>query len=135
MPFTDCLVLKIVEINDSDKCVDNMVYVFYDTNQQLYEIRGKVMSKSIPYETYSFRSELSKDVERFIKLIVDKNTVTYDLLNYKELPLTSEEITFEYLENEQSDKNEIVSFFPSLYSSSKVKHMLKTIKYVFNEYA
>jgi hypothetical protein len=125
----DTLVLKIEEIEEyevENKLIDTTLYILYDTRANRYVIRGKRRSSSsLESHPYSFESESASDLADFIELIIcSKNTISYSLYNYDNLPNESNEITYDFL-NAYDD----ISYEISGYDNQKLKKSV-LVKYL-----
>ena len=130
----DCLVLKIDELNSSED-IETTLYILYDKMNHHFLIRGQRFSEEENYYPYSFNCEFAADLELFIKFVLNNgNKVMYEMLNYQELPESNEDITFEYLDENNSPANQVIGFLPNTYSSKKILSMLRMMREVFNYY-
>ena len=135
MSSTDCLVLKVMEVMTKDKSVDNILYIFYDINENQFFIRGKRINEGVIFNSYSFVCDDDSSVEKFVDVITsDESDVIFELINYKNLQYDSPDITFEYLDKNSTPLNQIVAFYPSEYDSRKLLKMLSVIKTMYNYY-
>jgi hypothetical protein len=134
---TDCLVLKITEKSysfNSGSTTDNIIYVFFDVNENVYHLRGKRHDIKLT-EGYSFCCDNECNVSDFIDFIVPKNnTVMYDVLNYKKLPVSSHDVTYDYLELNYSSKNEIVAYHSEKLKKNRLKKALRILAQTYNYY-
>lgn len=126
----DTLVLKIIEYYDYDK-KDTILYILYDKSSERYVIRGKRHETNLIKNcTYSFECDTTYGLAEFIQfLIVPFNNISVILYNYTNLPLTSDEITYEFLEEHDKTQNEI-----SGYDNKRLKrkYLLKTLRMLRN---
>jgi hypothetical protein len=131
---TDCLVLKISEyLTDNEP--DNVLYVFYDKMLHHFFIRGAQSSARFEFYPYSFRCEFAKDLEQFIHAIISSDSkVVYELLNYTDLPVESDDITYEYLEEAETPMMQITTIVSKNYNSKGVVNLLRMLRNVFNYY-
>jgi cell division protein FtsI/penicillin-binding protein 2 len=133
--LTDCLILKITEFSDMDNSVDTILYVFYDKVNHHFFIRGSQMSEQFETTPYCFRCEFANELEQFIRVIIsEESKVMYELVNYVDLPLDSDDITFEYLKEYDLPTITITSIVSRYYSSRKVTSLLRMLRNVFNYY-
>ena len=128
---TDCLVLKLEEIDNTKKEIDTTVYILYDTKKLKYIIRGQ-RKPTLKYNstTYSFECNYKNDLINFLQYIICKfNNVNETLFNYKNFPNNSNNITFEYLKEYENKNNEI-----SGYDNEKVltKRLMKNLRMLEN---
>jgi hypothetical protein len=134
-PPTDCLVLKIMEFSVLDQSVDTILYILYDKEEHRFIIRGKRNNEEITFNSYSFECKYAHELEPFIRILIGRdNKVLIDLINYQELPLFSDDITFEYLEENDTTDNQLVAFSPSTYRSKRIKSALRCLRNVYNHY-
>lgn len=133
----DTLVFKIEEYEDyKNKLIDTTLYILYDTRSERYVIRGKRRwTSNLTFCPYSFELESARDLVDFIELIIcSKNSVSYSLYNYDNLPNESNNITYEFL-NECDDR----AYEISGYDNQKLKRSvllkyLRSLRNVFNYY-
>jgi hypothetical protein len=131
MTITDCIVLNIAATSGSQ------VFIIYDCKTRLYEIRGKnddVTAEYSYYLPYSFSCEMAKHLSEFIHNVFyyENNKVT--LYNCDQLPETSEDITFEFLDENLRSRNEIFSYLYKSFSKKSCKKLLKIMRHIYNEY-
>ena len=134
----DCLVLKIVEfVTVSDK-IDNSIFILYDKREHKYIVRGKrVNGVNFNSEPYSFVCDCSNvdSLVYFISFITcAESKVTYELYNYDNLPESSHDITYEFLEIFLDRPYEIAAYDKISYSKSDIKNHLNMIRFVYNDY-
>jgi len=116
----DCLVLKIVEFDAVNNKIDNSVFILYDKREHNYVVRGKrVNGSAFTSEPYSFVCDYN-DVDtlvHFISFIMcSESKVTYELYNYNNLPISSHDITFEFLDRFIDPAYEIAAYDKISYS-------------------
>lgn len=126
--FPDTLVLKIEEIEqtgDYKGLVDTTLYVLYDDCMGKFIVRGKRRDSSyasIDSCTYSFECEFAHELVDFILFVIDqKNRVSYVLYNYDNLPLTSNEITYEFLARCDTEENNNIAYELAAYDNVKLR--------------
>jgi len=127
--ITDCLVLKLEEINANkdDNEIDTTVYILYDTKKLRYIIRGQ-RKYSLKYNscTYSYECSYKNDLVNFLQYIICKfNVVNETLFNYKNLPANSNDITFEFLKEFEHKNNEISGYDNE---KLKTKRLIKNLR-------
>ena len=129
---TDCLVLRIDEFDSESFKLDTSMYVFYDTNEELYVIRGK---RPNTWETYSFYCDTMHDTMDFVRTVICKSNLwSYSLYNCSDLPLDSDDITFGTLESSVTTDNEITGYDQQYYNKRTLKRMLRILRNVYNYY-
>jgi hypothetical protein len=130
---TDCLVLKLEEIDVDLNDIDTTVYIIYDKRNHTYLIRGRRKWLPIRHScSYSYECKNARDLVSFLQyLICPKNKVNEILYNYDNLPENPNEITFDFL-NEHDD----VSYEISGYNDEKLerKRLLKNLRMLRNVY-
>jgi hypothetical protein len=134
--FADTLVLKIVEYENGNlKKPDTTLYILYDKMEQTYVIRGKRSDKVIKSCTYSFECKSSKELTEFIDfLICSKNSVSYSLYNYDNLPSTSDEIDFDFLHTYDDICYELSGYDNPNLEKKELRKILRMLRNVFNYY-
>ena len=131
----DCLVLKIEEYDIDNEKLDTTLFIIYDKKQHKYLIRGKRNTVSIDSCDYSFNCEFANDLFHFITFVIcKKNKWTYVLYNYNNLPATSYEITYDFLERNVSKEYELGGYDRKKYKKSELMTNLLMLKSVFNFY-
>ena len=132
----DTLVLKLEEVErDTDK-LDTTIYIFYDKTTHHYYVRGQ--RRWTPQHqscTYSFQCEFAKDLVEFLDYIIcRKNKVNEILYNYDNLPLDSNDVTFEFLHDYDHSDYEISGYDHVKFSKKKLSNTLRILRNVFNYY-
>jgi hypothetical protein len=137
MEFTvpDTLVLKIVEYDSSSDIDDTTLYVWYDQNINRYVIRGKRRENPRLWSScvYSFECDSVTNLADFIQFVIDEtNEVSYILYNYDSLLQTSNEITFEFLSQNDDMTYEIAGYDNQELKRKSLVRNLKMLKHIFN---
>jgi hypothetical protein len=132
----DCLVFKFEEVESITKKVDTTVYVFYDKKEHNYVIRGQRRWSPVYHScSYSFVSEDVNDLADFLQYIICKdNYVNEVLFNYDNLPVVSNEITFEFLNQFDHDDYEISGYNNQKLGRKRLLKNLRMLRNVFNYY-
>jgi len=134
-PPTDCLVLKIMEFSVEDQLVDTVLYILYDKEEHHFIVRGRRNNENIEFNSFSFQCDYAHELEPFIRFLVGKdNKVLTDLINYQELPMSSDDISFEYLEENDSRANQLIAYLPSTYKSKKIRTAIRLLRDVYNRF-
>lgn len=132
----DCLVLKIEEHDTTLQELDTTVYILYDKEEHKYVIRGT--RRCTPEHqscTYSFDCEYAHDLVDFLKYIIcKKNTINEVLYNYDNLPATSNEITFDFLQENDERPYEISGYNGLKCNRKRLLRNLRMLRNVFNYY-
>lgn len=136
--ITDTLVLKLEEYDATNNKLDTVLYIFYDSRTDHYVIRGKRVD-TITWKThcYSFECESNKkyDLVDFIQLLIYKgNYISFTLYNYDNLPEYSNDITYEFLKENDDITYEIVGYDRLKPKRSKFLKYLRVLRSVFNYY-
>jgi hypothetical protein len=136
--ITDTLVLKLEEYDSSNHELDTVLYIFYDSRTDHYVIRGKrIDTLTWKSHCYSFECEVSKiyDLIDFIQLLIDKgNYISFTLYNYDNLPEYSNDVTYEFLKENDDVRYEIVGYDKLKPTRSKFVKYLRVLRSVFNYY-
>jgi hypothetical protein len=136
--ITDCLVLKIEEFELYDKSKkDTTIYILYDQKDGHYVIRGKRrnIKNTIEAQTYSFNCKKANDLESFLSFVIcRKNYWSLTLYNYDNLPYNSDNITYNFLQENASREYEVSGYDMLKYNKKGLKQNLKMLKNVFNNY-
>jgi hypothetical protein len=137
MEFTvpDTLVLKIVERDVDLDRLDTTLYVLYDKETHRYVIRGQRNNTTVKSCVYSFECEFAKDLADFLEFVLDKgNRYSFILYNYDNLPLTSNEITFEFLKSYDNYEYEISGYDNKKLKRKTLLKNLRMLRNIFNYY-
>jgi hypothetical protein len=134
--FGDCLVLQIQEIEEFTGSIDTNLFVMFDKNEEKYLIRGKRMDLTTRvFNTYSFECDDSEAMYNFITFIICRdNNINYTLFNYNDLPLSSDDITYEYLMDNASRTKEIAGYDNINMNRKRLRNLLDMLRGVFNYY-
>jgi hypothetical protein len=133
---TDCLVLKIEERETDVELLDTTIYVIYDKKERNYVVRGKRrVTNNIDACTYSFVCKDHRDLADFLSFVICKeNLWTYVLYNYDNLPYDSNDITYEFLKEYESNVYELTGYNNLDYSRKGLCSILRMLRNVFNYY-
>jgi hypothetical protein len=133
----DCLVFKFEEIEEnSNNVVDTTIYVLYDKNEYHYVLRGKRREtvNQTAY-TYSFNCESAQDLADFLQYIICKdNTVNETLMNYDNLPGSSNDITYDFLQDYFHMDYEIAGYDRQKLGRKRLLKNLRMLRNVYNFY-
>ena len=130
---TDCLVLKIEERDQDTYEIDNTVFILYDYLKCQYVIRGQRAEKKSC--AYSFVCDKKKQLVSFLTtLIPASNLWTYILYNYDNLPKESNDITYEFLKEYESEEYELYGYDDMMYNKKKLIKQLNILRNVYNEF-
>jgi hypothetical protein len=132
MSASDCLML----------CFDDnhytKVFVFYDSRNNVFEIRGKNKeTETTSYHPFSFTCKSITSVHHFLSFYVSFSNTEYNICmyNYDHLPEFSHEVTFEFLESSQDVSYEIFAYEQCMNLTLKRgKKLLKMLKNIYNPY-
>ena len=133
----DCLVLKLEEKeDDANKEIDTTVYIFYDKKEHNYVVRGRRRwTPKCQSCTYSFVCEDVNELADFIQYVISEdNLVNEVLFNYDNLPIDSNEITFEFLHQYDHDYYEISGYNNQKLGRKRLIKNLSMLRNVFNYY-
>ena len=130
----DCLVLKIEEVEFDTHKLDTTLFVLYDSRKNTFIIRGKRRPfKNIESCSYSYNCSEVKELHDFISLVICKNNFrNYVLYNYDNLKYESDEITYEFLKENDSTLYELAGYNLEKYNKKKLTNYLNILKNVYN---
>lgn len=134
---SDTIVLRIIEKDlKSKQGEDHDVYVLYDTYNEIFLVRGKRSdSHKICSTPYSYECTSRFAVYSFLSLIIPKeHECIVELYNYRGLPTDKNDITFYYLRENISIKNEIVAYVGQHIAYKSIMNTLFLLQNVTNEY-
>jgi hypothetical protein len=130
--FPDTLVLKVQEF-ESKNNLDTVLYILYDYQKQCFIVRGKRNKQGDC--TYSFECESSVELVDFVTFLIDKeNSISYILYNYDNLPMTSNEITFEFLAKYDHIDYEISGYDNLRLKRKELLRNIRMLRNVFNRF-
>jgi hypothetical protein len=133
--ITDCLVLKIEEHHPHTNELDTTIFILYDKKEHHFVIRGKRSSKNIVDYPFSFNCEFAEELADFISFAIDKeNKWSYILYNYDNLPYTSNEVSYDFLKNNEAKEYEIAGYENQEYKRTILLKILRMLRNVFNYY-
>ena len=132
MSAPDCLML----------CIDDnyytKVFVFYDSRNNCYEVRGKNNdTETTTYQPFSFSCRSITSLHHFLSFYLSFSNIEYNICmyNYDHLPEFSHEVTFEFLESSQEKTYEIFAYEHCINLTLKrSKKLLKMLKNIYNPY-
>lgn len=128
---TDCLVLKLEEIQRNTDNIDNTIYILYDTNKETYIVRG---TRNGPID-FSYECENMDSLIVFVRYAIGKhNRVNESLYNFPEMYVESNNITFDYLCERSRESEEISGYIISRIKKSRLKKILTMLRDVGNYY-
>lgn len=132
----DCLVLKIEEYDTTVEELDTTIYILYDKEEHKYVVRGRRRCTPTHQScTYSFDCEYANDLVDFLRYIICKeNTINEVLYNYDNLPASSSEITFEFLQENDERTYEISGYNGLKCTRKRLLRNLRMLRNVFNYY-
>jgi len=130
----DCLVLKFEEIDSDTEQLDQTVYIFYDQSIETYVVRGRRRwTPAIQSCTYSYECDNESDLADFMEyLFCPDNTVNEILYNYDNFPDNSNDITFEFLNENDHKDYEISGYNNKPHSVKRFKRLFRMIRKVGN---
>jgi len=133
--LTDCLALKIQEYDIDDNILDTTLYIIYDKKEHHYVLRGKRNDINMKSEPYSFNCEFAHELIDFITFIIcKKNNWSFILYNYDNLPATSDEITYDFMNVNESYVYELGGYEKQKYNKTGLLKYLRILRNVFNNY-
>ena len=132
----DCLVLKLEEIEKASGLLDTSVFIFYDQKEEKYVIRGR--RRNMPNNeacTYSYDCVSIHDMVEFLSYIISKKYRTNEILyNYDNLHDNSNEVTFEFLLEQENKDYEISGYDNNKPTEKRFYKLLRMLKKVGNKY-
>jgi hypothetical protein len=126
MSTADCLVFKI----EDDKL---NIYIIYDSLRKRYGIWGKGKTLNTDYPGFYYNCELPKQLYLFIDFIID-DVIDVTLYNFPDLPNGCSEITFELLEELESNDKIITQYEEVEYDEEYIVNTLNMLIFIKNEY-
>jgi hypothetical protein len=132
----DCLVLKLEEVEENSGKIDTTVYVIYDKKNHKYLIRGsRILSPKYEPCAYSFECEYAHELVDFIQyLFCPSNKLNEILYNYDNLPGNSNDITFDFLNENAYEDYEISGYNDLTFKRRRLLKILRMLRNVFNYY-
>ena len=134
--FTDCLVLKLEEVDVESKEIDTTLYILYDKRSHRYLVRGqRKWSPRHQSCTYSFECEFANDLADFIQyLVCPSNVVNEVLYNYDNFPENSNDITYDFLHDYDHTDYEISGYNCRKIKRKRLSKILRILRNIFNYY-
>jgi hypothetical protein len=131
---SDTLVLKIVE-NDNYNREVLRVYVFYDHKLDTYGIRGGYNTTNTRrFAKFSFYCDSLCNVTEYLHMLFDKfDGLTVALVNYPDLPIDSNDITYHLLKDYDVRINETVGYDYTGKEPVIYRRYLSILKNVYND--
>jgi len=136
-PVHDCLVLKIEEFTADKSNAHNTLYILYDKKYHNYVIRGSGCDLNFceSINDFSFVTEYVEDLRYFITFLMSrKNRFTYTLYSHNDLPIESEDITFDLLYNIDYSVRVLATHEYERYNRKRLTNNLRMLRNVFNYY-
>jgi len=131
---SDCLILLLEEYNSDESSFGNKIYVLHDYESSLYLIRGLKDDGDEPFSFTAYDNNHDSVVD-FLELFISRDDLCrITLYNFNDLPLTSNEITYDYLEEVCQEHNEVTAYRPDLFSKKTITKIVKVLKNVYNYY-
>ena len=133
---TDCLVLKIEEYGINDGELDTSLYILYDKLKRRYVIRGKRKDyNGNTFQPFSFVCNNSKDLTKFITFVICKVSLcSYILYNYDNLHMSSDDITYDFLCENESYNYELAGYNKVKFDKKRLLQNVRMLNNVFNYY-
>ena len=152
--FTDCLVLRIEEIDndyevnsddesvsdsdDSKHDVINTVYIIYDSIKEQYFICGKNKNNEcVKYISYHFYCSKIKHLLNYISLTITNKT-NISLYNLNNLPDSCDDLNYYFLDKMSTETHKLIDYDDIMDINDKseidLKNLLKMMKHVKNDY-
>jgi len=132
----DCLVLKLEEYDIDRFEIDTTLYILYDKKEHNYVIRGR--RKWTPkYKscTYSFVCESTKVLADFIQYIFcSANKINETLYNYDNLPYSSKDVTFEFLQDYDHSDYELTGYDKQSFNRKNLIKKFQILRNISNYY-
>jgi hypothetical protein len=132
MSSSDCLILCLEEFDSELNITQGKVYVLHDSNEK-YLIRGRKDSESVPFSFICYDYNYESIVD-FLELFIGVDLCNITIYNHNDLPLTSDEITFEYLHENLDENNIFMAYSLDYFSKRGTTKALRAIKNVFNPF-
>ena len=131
----DTLVFKVVETDDDLNCEALRMYVFYDHTSRTYGLRGGYTStNSGKPANFSFYCDDRNAVCEYLHAMFDEfDGLTLALVNYPDLPVTSDKITYNVLMEQDHRINEILGFDHTKNAKISYGRYLNILKNVYND--
>ena len=136
MPFVDCLVLKLEEIESDSRKTDTTIYIIFDKLLEKFVVRGKrrdITDNDAP--TYSFDCYSKQTLIDFLMYVIcEQNTINETIYNFDNMPKLSDEITYDFLSRHENKDYEISGYNNQILSKKRISSLLNILINVFNLY-
>ena len=131
-PPTDCLVLRIDEMDVDTNKLDMTMYVLYDSNNETYVLRGK---RENEWTTHSYYCDDVKELSSFLSTVICKqNLWSYTPYTMDHLSDNSDEISFGTLDGKATKETGLCGYDKLVYSRKTLRRMLNILGNVYNYY-
>lgn len=134
----DTLVIKLEEYDIDTNELDNTIYLLYDSRTDTYIIRGKrTDAKTYKLCSYSFECDCDSkyDLIDFLHLVIaHENDMSFTMYMYDNLPENSNDITFNFLKENDDKRYEIVGYDKLKPTKKKFLKYLRILRSVLNYY-
>lgn len=130
--YPDALVLNVYSTNEESQYKN--YFIWHDNKTDLFYIRGYTENDHNKILNSSFECEKVRHLTNFIKFAFEyaDDNVCYELMNYLDLPLNSEEITYAFLDDNHSKAIEINTVVDM--TCKRLEKTLKMMRGIYNEY-
>ena len=132
----DCLVLRIIEHDNSQQGEDTDLYILYDSYHSVFLLRGKRSdTPRIASRPYSFESYSLDAVLGFVSFIIpSQHKCTFELYSYPNLPSNKDNITFDELRETRNQSNEVVAYINQGVAKKQLPKILSMLCEITNDY-
>lgn len=129
---SDCLVLHLVE----PEVEDVEIFFIYDCLKNQYSIFGKrrnINKDTINYLPFRFSTSNINSLYNFTKTIMD-DCCNFTLYNFTNLPDECSSISFDFLNDNREDTNELVGYIGLHFNLESFREWLLMLKKIKNVY-
>jgi len=133
---SDCLVLKLEEVEVESNQIDTTLYVLYDKRRHRYLVRGqRRWTRMFQSCQYSFECEFEHELANFIQYVIcPHNKVNEVLYNYDNLSENPNEITYDFLHDYDHSDYEISGYNHKKLRRKRLLRNLRMLRNIFNYY-
>lgn len=105
-----------------------------DSDSDSYARSNDSNVESNEFKPFSYNCKLKKHLLHFLDYLLSNNSCEYSLYNFDNLPSSSNQISYHFLENLLDKRYEIVCYESDSFDKKMCLRMLNLLKNIYNEY-
>jgi hypothetical protein len=129
--------MKIEEYDNDTHELDTTLFLFYDRMYSKYILRGKRNDTTRHlFAPYSFECDNANKLYNFLKILFGlQNYLSITMYNYDNLAYDSNDIYYDCLKNNESEKYEIVAYDEVEIENTMIYPMIQSLKTIQNYFS